>query len=403
MSLIDKANAVKELLTRGVVNLIPGLTEFESVLMSSKKLNVYLGIDPTATRIHLGHAVNLRKLQAFIELGHRVIFLVGDFTARVGDNSDKESGERPILTKEEIENNFHTYKQQAEKILDFSRAELRYNSEWLAPLTFAEVLKLCQQFSLNDYLSREIMKKKLETGVSIRLDEVLYPIMQGYDSYFMDTDIQVGGADQTFNMQAGRALQKRLRSKESFVLVNDYLLGTDSRKMSKSWDNAIWLTDSSEEMFGKTMSLKDELIESYFVLGTNVPWQRVVEVKKRLKTNENPIILKKELALAIVSEFHGEKAAKTAQARFEKQYQERSLTGIEIPLVEIDSSLRNIIDILVLAKIAESKAAARSLIKDGAVQKMVQDKFVKCDRLSEVSDNEVLKSGRSLVRIHFKE
>ena len=213
----NNMDKIEELLTRGVSNIIPGKKELEKVLRSGKKLNIYLGIDPTATKIHLGHAVNLRKLQLFVELGHNVSFLIGDFTTKVGDSSDKES-ERPILTDEEIEKNWQTYKQQASKILDFSKAKVVHNSEWLSKLNFADIIKLCQQFTLNDYISREIMKKKLESGVSIRLDEVLYPIMQGYDSYFMDTDIQVGAADQTFNMQAGRSLQKNSETKSLLSL-----------------------------------------------------------------------------------------------------------------------------------------------------------------------------------------
>ncbi len=181
-----KMDQIEELLIRGVTNIIPGKAELEKALRSGKKLNVYLGIDPTATHIHLGHAVNLRKLQVLVELGHHVTFLIGDFTTKVGDNSDKES-ERPILTDAEIETNWQTYKTQAAKILDFSKVSLRHNSEWLSKLNFDDVLRLCQTFSLNDYISREIMSHKLKRGVSIRLDEVLYPIMQGYDSYFMDT------------------------------------------------------------------------------------------------------------------------------------------------------------------------------------------------------------------------
>lgn len=210
---------IEELLERGVANIIPGREALEKALRSEKKLNVYLGIDPTATRIHLGHAVPLRQLQAFAELGHNVTFLIGDFTALIGDTSDKDS-ERPVLTAEQIEENFQTYKSQAEKILDFSKVHVRHNSEWLKKLNFEEIVKLCQQFSVGDFISRELIRKRLDSGKRVALHEVLYPVMQGYDSYFMDTDIQLGGTDQTFNMQAGRTLQKNLREKESFVMAN---------------------------------------------------------------------------------------------------------------------------------------------------------------------------------------
>lgn len=204
---------IEELLTRGVANTIPNKEELKKALESGRKLNIYLGIDPTATKIHLGHAVPLRKLQKFAELGHTVTFLIGDFTALIGDTSDKES-ERPILTPDEIEQNFFTYKRQAEKILDFSKINLRYNSEWLGDLNFEDVINLSRHFSVGDFISRELIRQRLLEGKKVRLDEVLYPVMQGYDSYFMDIDLQIGAADQTFNMQAGRTLQKNLRNKE---------------------------------------------------------------------------------------------------------------------------------------------------------------------------------------------
>ena len=224
---------IQETLTRGVANIIPGKEELEKILRSGKKLNVYLGIDPTATKIHLGHAIPLRKLQAFAELGHNVIFLIGDFTALIGDTSDKDS-ERPSLTSEQIEQNFKDYKKQAEKILDFSKVQIKHNSQWLKNLSFTETIRLTHHFSLGDFISRELIKKRLTEGKKVGLHEVLYPVMQGYDSYIMDTDLQLGGTDQTFNMQAGRTLQKNLRNKESFVLSNIFLTGTDGLKMSKT-------------------------------------------------------------------------------------------------------------------------------------------------------------------------
>lgn len=204
---------MEEILTRGVTNIIPNKPGLEKALKSSKKLNIYLGIDPTATKIHLGHAMPLRKLQAFADLGHNITFLIGDFTALIGDTSDKDS-ERPSLTPEEIKENFETYKSQAEKILDFSKINVKFNSEWLSKLSFEEIIKLCQNFSVGDFVSRELIKKRLIEGKRVGLHEFMYPVMQGYDSYFMDTDVQIGGADQVFNMQAGRTLQKALRNRK---------------------------------------------------------------------------------------------------------------------------------------------------------------------------------------------
>ena len=313
---------IDEILTKGVTNIIPSKNGLEKLLRSKKKLNVYLGIDPTATKIHLGNAVSLRKLQAFVELGHNVTFLIGDFTALIGDTSDKES-ERPILSYEEIKKNFKTYRKQTSKIVDFSKVKIVKNSTWLKKLSFSDIVKLCQNFSLNDFLSRELIKKRLNQGKKIRLDEVLYPIMQGYDSYFLDTDIQIGGADQTFNMQAGRVLQKKLRNKETFILITGYLEGTDGRKMSKSWNNAIWLEDTPENIFGKIMSINDNSITDYFELATNVSLQRLEAEKNALKNGENPMSVKTRLAFEIVKELYSKKEAKKAQKYFEKTFREK--------------------------------------------------------------------------------
>ena len=307
-----------DLLTRGVANIIPNKNELEKVLRTGKKLNIYIGIDPTATKIHLGHAMPLRKLQQFAELGHNITFLIGDFTALIGDTSDKDS-ERPSLTSEEIKENFSTYKEQAKKILDFSKIKVRFNSEWLEKLTYREILKLKQQFSLNDFMSRELIKKRLIEGKRVRLDETEYPIMQGYDSYFMDTDIQIGGTDQVFNMQAGRTLQKNLRNKESFVLCTDYLLGTDGRKMSKSWGNAIWLSDEPSDMYRKVMAINDDQIKNYFILATNLP---LSEIPTDKEISNSPLEIKKKLALRIVTELHSKIEAKNAQDIFEGNIEE---------------------------------------------------------------------------------
>jgi len=352
---------IEEVLTRGVTNIIPGKSELEKLLRSKKKLNVYLGIDPTATKIHIGHGVPLRKLQEFVELGHNVIFLIGDFTALIGDSSDKES-ERPILTYEQIQENFKTYKEQASKIVDFSKVKVKFNSEWLKKLGFADVVKLAQHFSVGDFVGRELIKKRLGAGTKVGLHEFLYPVMQGYDSYFLDTDIQIGGADQTFNMQAGRTLQKDFRNKESFVVVTAYLEGTDGRKMSKSWGNAIWISDPPEEMFGKIMSMHDDLIVQYFRNATSSSEEKIRDVEGRLKAGENPLNLKKELGIALVGEFHSKEEADMAQKNFKQTFQEHK-PEFNIKVKAGDSLVKTIIPFTT----RQSASAAKELIKQGAV------------------------------------
>ena len=355
---------IEELLTRGVANIIPEKESLEKLLKSGKKLNIYLGIDPTATKIHLGNAVPLRKLQKFAELGHNVTFLIGDFTALIGDSSDKTS-ERPILTHEEIEQNFKTYKKQAEKIVDFSKVTVRKNSEWLSKLSFKDIIELMQKFSLNDFISRELIRKRLDEGKRVRLDETAYPLMQGYDSFFLDTDIQVGGTDQTFNMQAGRVLQKLLREKESYVLANVFLEGTDGRKMSKSWGNAIWLDDEPNDMYAKAMAIIDDLILNYFILATNLSMDKIKEYEKRLKS-ENPINVKKDLAFIIVSELHDKNSAEKAKRNFEKTVQSKELPE-DIATVYSNDEHINILSALHLAGLASSISEAKRLIHQKGV------------------------------------
>lgn len=383
-----------DILIRGVTNIIPGKNELEKLLNSGKKLNVYLGIDPTATKIHLGHAMPLRKIQAFANLGHNVTFLIGDFTALIGDTSDKDS-ERPILTKDEIDENFQTYKAQAEKILDFSKIQVKHNSAWLSKLTFEEIIKLAQEFSAGDLVGRELIKKRLTENKRVGLHELLYPVMQGYDSYFMDTDVQVGGADQVFNMQAGRILQKKLRNKDSFVLCTDYLMGTDGRKMSKSWGNAIWLTDEPFEMFRKTMAINDDQIYNYFLLGTNTPTTNIPDAKEIL---ENPMKAKKKLAEIIVTEFHSEEDAKHAQEEFERVVQNKELPNdMEERIVTADRLIDE--DLLVELGLASSRSEAKRLFEQNGVS--LDGERIKTGQTltDEPGENLVLKVGKKMLKL----
>jgi tyrosyl-tRNA synthetase len=392
-------DAIEELLTRGVENIIPGKEKLRALLESEKKLNVYLGIDPTAREIHIGHAVPLRKLNAFALLGHNVTFLIGDFTALIGDTSDKE-GDRPVLTSAQIHANFRTYKKQAEKVLDFSKVKVRFNSEWLKPLTFADIVKLCQHFSAGDFVGRELIKKRLAEGKKVGLHEILYPVMQGYDSYSMDTDIQLGGTDQTFNMQAGRVLQKDLRKKESFIIANSFLEGTDGRKMSKTWNNAIWLTDDPNDMFGKVMSLRDELIVQYFTLVTNASMDEINDIEKRLTARENPMTLKIELAHRMVTELHSKKLADAAQKDFGVRFQKGELTQAKLPTIPISkiSDTRSILAALIDVDIAESNSEARRLINQKAVR--LNDEPIDSPKtIVHLKHGDIIRAGRKAVKI----
>lgn len=385
---------IEEILTRGVANIIPSKEDLKKILNGNKKLNIYLGIDPTSTKIHLGHTVPLRKLKAFSDLGHNVTFLIGDFTALIGDTSDKES-ERPALTQEEINENFKTYKKQAEKILDFSKVKVRHNSEWLKKLSFEEIVRFTQNFSVGDFIGRELVKKRLGQGKRVGLHEFLYPVMQGYDSFIMNTDIQIGGTDQTFNMQAGRTLIRNLNNKNSFVLTTPILEGLDGRKMSKSWGNAIWLDDSANDMYAKVMAINDDLIVQYFTLVTNFPIDEIKKIGESVK-NE-PMKAKKKLARIIVSELYSVKDADNAEKQFEKTVQKKELPN-HIETIFIKDLKQTIFDAVSdWAKL--SKSETKRLIHQNGVR--VNDRTISAnDAEQAIKEGMIIKIGkRKIVKI----
>ena len=421
-----KNDAIQELLTRGVANIIPSQDKLQLLLQTGKKLNIYCGFDATAPKLTLGHTVPFRKLQTFADAGHHVTFLIGDFTTRVGDTSDKNS-ERPILTPEEIKQNWQTYKQQASRIIDFKKIQVKFNSEWLSKLSFIDVIKLTQQFSLGDFVSRELIKKRLQEGKHVSLQEGLYPVMQGYDHWYLDTDLQIGATEQTFNMQAGRTLQKKWRNKESFIMTLQILEGTDGRKMSKTWNNAIWLEDPPDQIFGKVMSLADDLIIPYFTLATNASLEKINQIASelgqeplltspfRLKADGplaqegrdfplfakegvrgsstiNPIDIKKRLAHQITMELHDKKAADQAQVEFEKVYQQSQIPT-EIPEFPTSQTDWDPVELLVATKLVSSKSAARRLIQQGGL-KINQKKFTDLQNHVKIVSGNILQAGK---------
>ncbi|MEK7068737.1 MAG: tyrosine--tRNA ligase, partial [Patescibacteria group bacterium] len=306
---VTDAKKIDELLTRGVENVIPRDLA-KKKLASGERIRVYLGIDPTGAQLHLGHSVPLRKLKAFADLGHEVIFVVGGFTAMIGDPSGRDTL-RPALTREQVKENFRTYKRQAEKILDFSSVTIRYNDEWLAPLTLNDIVKLASNFTVQQMLQRDMFEKRIKDGKPIALHEFLYPLMVGYDSAVLDVDAELGGSDQEFNMLAGRQLQSALKKRDKFVLTTKLIEGTDGRKMSKTYGNCIYLEDAPADMYGKVMSVRDELMPVYFETCTDIPMD---EVQKLLASH--PRDAKQRLAKEIVTMYHGADAAQAAAAGF---------------------------------------------------------------------------------------
>ncbi len=379
----------KELLTRAVERIVPekGLQE---KISSGKKLKVYLGFDPTSSKISLGNAVPLRKLRDFQNAGHEVIFLVGSFTALIGDTSDKDAMRKP-MTLEEIESNFHTYKQQASKILDFKKAKIMYNGDWLSNLNFQNIVELAQKFTVQQMIERDMYQKRMEAGKPIGLHEFLYPLMQGYDSVHMEVDLEIGGNDQLFNMLAGRTLLRAYKDKEKHVLCTPLIEGSDGRKMSKSYGNTIDIMDEPSDMFGKVMSMSDDLIIKYFLLCTDAPLKEIDEIDKSLKAGDNPRDAKAKLAHAIVTLYHDKKLASKAEEEFATVFKKGGMPD-DIPEFTISGD-RNIIDLLELCKLVESRSDAKRLIKEGAV-KINGDKVPEADVSVHLEKDMIVQVGK---------
>jgi tyrosyl-tRNA synthetase len=337
--------------------------ELRALLEEDRPLRVYLGIEPTATSLTLGHTVPLRKVRQFQQFGHHCVFLIGDYTALIGDPSDKNKL-RPMLTPEEIGRNEATYFEQAARILDASKTELRHNSEWLGKLTFPDVISLMAKFTVAEMLRRETFRRRFDDGDAVFLHEFLYALMQGYDAYALACDVQVGGTEQLFNLMAGRKIQEDAGQKPHVPVTMPILVGLDGKeRMSKSKGNHIGVSDPPGEQYGKAMSIPDGVVMDFFVLATNVDRRELPDVQRLLE--REPMAAKKRLARTIVSEFWGEPAAAAAEAEFERTVQ-RHEAPADIQAVEATAG-EPLIDVLVRAGAAPSKREARRLFDQRAV------------------------------------
>jgi len=361
------------ILKRGVAEIITE-PELMKLLNSGRSLTLKQGFDPSAPDIHLGHVVGLRKLRQFQELGHKVVLVVGDWTARIGDPSG-QSATRPMLTADEIQRNAQTYMEQFSMVVDKDKTELRWQSEWFSRFTLDEVIKLTSRFTIAQLLAREDFNKRYGSGSPISLTEMLYPLLQGYDSVAIKADVEFGGSDQRFNCLLGRELQQSTGQQPQQVFLVPLLVGIDGhQKMSKSLNNHIGITEPPREMYGKVMRLSDDsLIPNYFELVTDVSEQEIAEFKKQLRTRSvNPMNLKKRLAHEIVRQFHGKQAADEAQHDFETRRQKRELHKVDVGIkvkVSVEAiHRRHMPKWLVSNKFANSMSEARRLLAQGAVQ-----------------------------------
>lgn len=392
MKIDTDSEKIRELLTRGVDEII-GKEELEQQLKSGKELRIKLGIDPTSPNIHIGRSIPLLKLRDFQQLGHQIVLIIGDFTGTIGDTSDKES-ERPMLSETQVAENMKTYIEQAGKILDINRCEIKHNSEWLGKLGYAEIGKQADAFALSDFIARDNIKKRLDAGKRVSLRELLYPLMQGYDSVAIEADVEIGGTDQRFNILAGREMQRLYNQPPQSIITNPLIAGTDGRKMSSSWGNTINLLAEPDDMFGKVMSLHDDLVITYFTLTTRLNLAEVEEKKKRLEAGENPRDIKLELAKEIVTMYHDEKAAEQAQINWEKTFSQKETPG-NIP--ELKPSAYDIMTVLLESKLAESKSEARRAIEQNGVK--VNEEVITDPKLELKSGDIVQKGKRFFVKV----
>ncbi|HLB94465.1 MAG TPA: tyrosine--tRNA ligase [Candidatus Babeliales bacterium] len=364
-----KVNELLAQLTVGTSQIIP-LADFRQKLAANKILKIKLGMDPSAPDLHLGHAVVLAKMRQFQDLGHQVIFLIGDFTARIGDPTGK-SKTRPVLTVEEIAQNTQTYFEQVSKILDPAKTTVRFNSEWLATLTPADFIKLCAQATLAQIIERDDFADRLKNHQTISMHELLYPLMQGYDSVALESDVELGGTDQTFNLLMGRYLQQKYHQEPQVILTVPLLEGLDGKdKMSKSLNNSIGLTDLPADAYGKLMSITDLLIQRYALLLLNTPEQQIAAWNQQIQAHKlHPMDLKKQIAHAIVAKFWSPELAVQAQAQFEKLFQAQDYSAAtEIVLPAGTANPIWLVDLLKILGAITTSSEARRLIQDGAVK-----------------------------------
>ena len=381
----------KTLLERGVAEVIVR-EDLEKKLASGKKLKVKLGIDPSGADLHIGHMVVIRKLREFQLAGHEIHLLFGNFTGQIGDPSDKLNS-RPPKTQKELESNAKKYIDQVSKVLDVKKIKVVWNADWLGKLTFADVVKLAQSFTVHQMLERDMYQERIKKNNPIYMHEFLYPLMQGYDSVALEADLELGGTDQTFNLLAGRPIQKAYGQEPQCVLTVPLLIGTDGKdKMGKSLNNYISIDEPPREMYGKVMSITDELIPNYFELATDLPLEEIAEIKKALKEGANPRDLKMQLARELVTFYHSKKDAEKAEQEFVNMFQKKELPD-EIDTKKLKESKWNIVDLITETGLVSSKSDGRRMVEQGAV-KIDGEKSTSIEEEIDISSEKLLQVGK---------
>ncbi len=381
---------IEELLTRGVDKIYPNKQVLEETLRSGKKLKLYQGFDPTGTQLHIGHMVGFRKHRQWQDLGHEVIFLIGDGTGEAGDPTGKKKTREKFFTSAELRENAKGYLTQASKIVRFDGAnpiKVMYNGDWLNKLTKTDILNIAEHFSLQQLIERDMFQERLKNKETINFREFLYPLLQAYDSVYLDVDLELGGSDQTFNMLAGRTLMKGMKNKEKFVMTTPLLTDSEGVKIGKSEGNVIALTDPAPELFGKIMSLGDDAIIPMFTLLTDVP----VEEIEKFNLKKDAMTLKKLVASLIIEQLHDKTAAKTAEQIFSDTFQKK-----EIPekMEEIKTKAGELLsEVLVKNKILASKGEWRRLVEGNGAHDLDKNITI-TDQNMKITENLTLKIGK---------
>jgi len=378
---ITDKKRIQEILERGVEKIYPNKESLEKVLLSGKRIRLYCGYDPSATSLHIGNAISINKMAQFQELGHEVIFLIGDFTGMIGDPTDKLAT-RKKMTRDEVLSNSKLYKQQASAYLKFdgeNSAKIRYNSEWSDKMTFKDLIELSSNFTVQQMIVRDMFRKRIKENKPIYIHEFLYPLAQGYDSVAMDIDLEIGGNDQMFNMMTGRDLQKAVNNKEKFVMTLKLLADDKGKKMGKSEGNAVFLNETPENMYGIIMSWPDGVINIAFELCTKLSLEEVNKIKIELKNNANPRDFKMKLAYEITKINYNSDIADKAQNYFIKTVQKKEIPN-DIKEINIKNKSINIIELLVKSKLVNSKGEARRLIKQNAIK--IDGKIINDDKFN---------------------
>jgi len=392
-----------KIIKRGAVDLVSE-DELVEKLKEGRPLRIKAGFDPTAPDLHLGHTVLMQKLRQFQDLGHKVIFLMGDFTTLIGDPSGRDET-RPVLSDEIIRKNAETYVAQASKVIDMARAEVRYNSEWLGKMSAIDFARLGGMQTVARMLERDDFKKRMSEGRDITLLEFYYPLMQAQDSVVLEADVELGGTDQIFNLLMGRTIQKRSGQKPQIVLTMPLLVGTDGvQKMSKTYDNYIGITESPREMFGKVMSISDELMWNYYELLSDLSIEEIEELKEELLIGKlHPKIAKESLAMEIVQRFHSEKAAEGARDEFERMFAKKGKPDeIEKKILSTDSNKISIVNVITGVGFCKSKTEARRMIEQRAVE-VDDQKITDINEAVSTGNDFLLKVGkRKFAKVGFK-